>query len=98
MRGLRGLGCELVRAPGELDITIGDAARGVCPPAKRHLAVVDADIGMVILRFGELTHAVHERERLGEVSELERPLERSVDLVPVLRLRHAAIMPTGEDP
>ena len=36
----------------------------------------------MVLRLGEVTDAVHERERLDEVSELELPLERIVDLAP----------------
>ena len=40
---------------------------------------------MVVLRLGELADAVHERERLDEVVELERALERVVDLAPDIR-------------
>jgi archaetidylinositol phosphate synthase len=45
---------------------------------------------VVVLRLGELAHAVDEVERLAEVLERERPLERPVDLAPGIRLGHAA--------
>ncbi len=46
------------------------------------LVVVDRDVGMVVLGLGQLTDAVHERERVDERIELERALERLVDLCP----------------
>ena len=53
---------------GELAVAVGDAARGVRPPAERHAVVVDRDVGVVVLGLGQLTHAVHERERIDEAS------------------------------
>ncbi len=46
---------------------------------------------MVALRFGELTHAVHEPERLAEVRERERALEGPLGLAPALRSHDASI-------
>jgi len=42
----------------------------------------------MVLGLGELADLVHERERPAEVSELERSLERALDLVPAIRLGH----------
>ena len=46
---------------------------------------MDRDVGVVVLRLCQLADAVHERERLDEAPELERPLESAVDLAPPLR-------------
>lgn len=78
------------RACSQLTVAIGDPARCVCPPAKRHAAVLDADVRVVVLRLGELPDAVDERQRLREVAEGELALERSVHLDPVLLARHWA--------
>ena len=45
---------------------------------------------MMILRLGELTHAVHEVERLAEVLEGERPLQSAFVLAPAIRFGHDA--------
>jgi hypothetical protein len=44
---------------------------------------VDRDVGVVILRLRQRTHSVHERQRRDEVVELERSLERAVNLTPI---------------
>jgi archaetidylinositol phosphate synthase len=54
---------------------------------------VDRDVRVVVLGFGELPDPVHECEGLDEVLELERTLERIVDLAPALRDIHGASMP-----
>ncbi len=46
---------------------------------------MDRDVGVVVLRLCELADTVHERERLDEVPELERPLESAVDVTPSRR-------------
>jgi CDP-alcohol phosphatidyltransferase-like enzyme len=48
---------------------------------------------VVVLRLRELTHPVHESERLAEVAESERSLERAVHLVPTRLLGHVGSMP-----
>jgi len=86
---------ELGRKPGgllsEVAVSIRDAASRVCPPAKRHAVVVDRDVGVMILRLGELAHSVHEREGLDEVAERKRPLERAVHLAPDIGGHDASI-------
>jgi hypothetical protein len=49
---------------------------------------VNLDVGVVIGFLGGRAHAVHEGERLGEVLELERPLQRALDLGPSARCAH----------
>jgi archaetidylinositol phosphate synthase len=61
------------------------------PPAKRHAVVVDRDVGVVVLGLGELAHAVDERQSRDEGAELERALERVVDLGPALLAHGASI-------
>jgi hypothetical protein len=51
----------------------------------------------MVLRLRELSDAVHERERLREVAEGEGPLERAVDVAPVLELVHGRSMPRQYD-
>lgn len=77
------LGSEAARLLSEVAVSIRYSAGRVRPPAKRHAVVVDRDVGVVVLRLGKLAHSVHERECGDEVSELERPLERVVDLAPI---------------
>ena len=45
----------------------------------------------MVLRLRQLADAIHERERLDEARELEGPLERPVDLAPVLRGHRGSI-------
>jgi phosphatidylglycerophosphate synthase len=52
---------------------------------------VDRDVRMVVLGLGELTHTVHERERLDERVELEGALESVVDLRPAFGGHDASI-------
>ena len=73
---------ESARLLGELAVTLRDPSGGVCPPAERHPVVADRDVRMMVLRFGEVADAIHERERLDKVAELELSLERVVDLAP----------------
>ena len=49
---------------------------------------MNGDVGVMVLHLRQLTHAVHERERLAEVLERERSLERTVDLAPAIRIDH----------
>ena len=53
---------------------------------------MDRDVGVVVLRLGQLADAVHERERLGEARETELTLERAVDLGPARRWLHGRSM------
>jgi archaetidylinositol phosphate synthase len=46
---------------------------------------------MMVLGFGELADAVHERERIDEALELERPLERLADLGPAFGIHRGSI-------
>lgn len=48
----------------------------------------------MVLRLGQLTHAVDESERFAEVAELERSLEGAVELVPALHGGHIRSMPS----
>jgi len=47
---------------------------------------------VVVLPLREIAHAIHERERVREASELERPLERVPDLAPAFRNGHGRSM------
>ena len=76
---------------GEVAVAVGDAARGVRPPAKGHLPVADLDVRMVVLRLGKRADAIHELERLEEARELERALERAVHLCPTFGSHDASI-------
>jgi archaetidylinositol phosphate synthase len=82
---------EAVRFLSELAIAVGDAARRVRPPTQRDLLVVDRDVRMVVLGFRKLADAVHERERFREGRELERALERPVDLAPAFDAHDGSI-------
>src|SRR6202011_4008991 len=74
---------ERLAPSSELAVTVRDPAARVRRPAQRHLAVGDGDVRMVVLRLSEFGDPGHERDRVREGTELERPLERSVDLAPL---------------
>lgn len=44
---------------------------------------MDRNVGVVVLRLGKLAHSIHECECGDEIVELERALERVVDLAPI---------------
>src|SRR5262245_44534292 len=73
---------ELVGAPRELDVAVGDRALYVGPPADGHGVPADRDVRVVVRRLGRLREPVHERDRLGEVLEAVAALERAAHLVP----------------
>src|SRR5438552_3905328 len=75
---------QLAGAPGELAVAVRDPAGGVRRPAQGDLPVGDGDVRVVVLRIRELGDAVHERDRLRERRQLEGPLERPVDLTPLV--------------
>lgn len=82
---------QLVAEPSEFVVALADSSRGVRRPPKRHLAVGDRDVRVVVLRLGELGDPVHERDRLAEGREFVRSLERSVDFLPVVHDRSIAV-------
>ena len=79
-----------VAAQCERAIAIGDPSGGVRRPPKRHLAVRDSDVGVVVFGLSETRDTVHERDCVAERAELERSLERTLDLVPVVHDRSIA--------
>lgn len=81
---------EVVRLPGQLAVAVCDAPGRVRPPADGDAAVVDLDIGMVVLGLGQIGQAVDEGDRLGEARQLHLADERIVDLAPVLGHRHTS--------
>ena len=74
----------------ERAIAIGDPSGGVRRPAKRHLAVRDSDVGVMVFGLCERRDTVHERDCVAKRAELEGSLERAVDLVPVVHDRSIA--------
>src|SRR5581483_2245360 len=75
----------LCRADRELAVALRDAARRMRPPVERHAAIADVDVGMMILRLGELGDAADERDRVPEARELELAHEGIVERGPAFR-------------
>ena len=66
--GLR-LSGQLVRAPGHLDVAVGDAAGAVVDPVELDAAPADEHVRVMVGRLGGVRHPVREGHRLGEVVE-----------------------------
>ncbi len=79
---------QIVGARRELAVAVADAAGRVRRPADGDAPVADRDVGMMVLRLGQVGEPADERDRRGEPVEDELSLEGAVALDPAVRLAH----------
>jgi hypothetical protein len=72
-------------------IFVGDAALGVCHQRKSHRPPTDIDVGVMISRFGVVSHPAHRIDTCEECRKLDRPAQRALRPLPSVEVRQCGI-------
>jgi hypothetical protein len=72
-------------------IFVGDAALGVRHQRESHRPPTDIDVGVMILRFGVLSHPAHRIDTCEECRKLDRPAQRALRPLPSVEVRQCGV-------